>query len=335
LHGATIVLYSGSPTHPDPTGLWTVAGSTRASGLTMGSAFVRGCLRVGARLGDVRGLERLRLVNPTGSPLTPASWSWLTTELGEGVRVDSTCGSTEVCTAFFGGSRLLPVRSGEISCSSLGVKAEAWDAIGRPVVENVGEFVITAPMPSMPVALWDDPDAKRIRGAYFDRYPGAWCQGDSITIRADGAVVVRGRSDAMLSRGWVRMRSAEIYGVVEQFDEIADSLVVGVEQADGGYYMPLFVTLSDDAELDDGLVVRLREEIRRSLSPRHVPDEVIRVPAIPLTPTGRKLEVPVKRMLQGACPAEAAAYGAIDRPEALEWYAQFTRRRGSEQAAMV
>jgi acetoacetyl-CoA synthetase len=333
LHGATIVLYSGSPGYPDASGLWRVAERTRATVLAMGSAFVTGCQKSGVRLRDAIGLEALRLVIPTGSPLPPRGWSWLQDELDARVRIDSICGGTDVCTAFFGGSRLLPVHAGEISGRWLGIKAEAWDGDGRPVVDQVGEFVITAPMPSMPLALWNDPGGERLHDSYFSRYPGAWHQGDWITIRSNGAVVVHGRSDATLNRGGVRMGSAEIYAAVEHLDEIADSLIVGVELPDGGYYMPLFVVLSDGAELNESLLSVISAEIRTRLSPRHVPDEVVRAPAVPRTLTGKKLEVPIKRILQGASPKHAAALGAIDRSDVLDWYAAFAAERLAARGA--
>jgi acetoacetyl-CoA synthetase len=328
LHGATIVLYDGSPACPDAGGLWRVAARTGATILGMGSAYAAACAKAGVTLEGPRSPDALRTVIPTGSPLPPAAWSWLHDQLGPPVRIDSVCGGTDVCTAFFGGSPLLPVHAGEISCRWLGVRAEAWGPDGRPLVDEVGEFVVTAPMPSMPVSLWDDPDGRRYREAYFDVYPGVWRQGDWITITSRGSVIVWGRSDATLNKGGVRAGSAEVYGVVDGFDEIADSLVVGVEQPDGGYWMPLFVVLAEGARLDDGLLTKLRSAIRSQLSPRHVPDEVVAAPAVPRTLTGKKLEVPVKRILQGVAPEDAAATGSIEDPEALRWYARFARRRG-------
>jgi acetoacetyl-CoA synthetase len=328
IHGATIVSYDGSPAHPGADALWAVAARTRASVVGLGSAYVTGCTRSGAvPEGDGRDLGALRTLIPTGSPLPPRGWRWLDEQFAGRVRIDSICGGTDVCTAFFGGSPLLDVRAGEISCRWLGVKAEAWSEDGRPVVDEVGEFVVTAPMPSMPIGFWDDADGSRYRAAYFERFPGVWRQGDWITITSRGGVVVSGRSDATLNRGGVRMGSAEIYAVVERLDEIADSLVVGVEEPDGGYYMPLFVVPREGEEVDGALRDALVAAIRSDLSPRHVPDEIVVAPAIPRTLTGKKLEVPVKRVLQGVPVAAAASLGAVDRPDVLDWYARFAAGR--------
>jgi acetoacetyl-CoA synthetase len=323
LHGSTIVLYNGSPAHPGADGLWQVAAATGATVLGMGSAFVTRCEKAGVDVGKL-DLGALRIVIPTGSPLPPSGWRWLSAQLGDDVRIDSICGGTDVCTAFFGGSELLPVQLGEISCRWLGVSARSFSADGAEIHDEVGEFVVTAPMPSMPVGLWNDPDGARYRAAYFELFPGVWRQGDWITIASTGAVTVSGRSDATLNRDGVRLGSAEIYGAVERLPQIADSLVVGLELSDGGYYMPLFVVTDEaqDAEMLSGAVKRA---IRDELSPRHVPDEVIAVPAIPRTLTGKKLEVPVKRILQGTAPERAAAAGSIDHPDALAWFAEFAR----------
>jgi acetoacetyl-CoA synthetase len=331
LHGSTVVLYDGSPTHPATDGLWRLAADTGATVLGMGSAYVTGCQKAGVELRSDLDLGALRTVIPTGSPLPHSGWRWLERELGNDVRIDSICGGTDVCTAFFGGSELLPVQRGEISCRWLGVDARALDATGAEVHDSVGEFVITAPMPSMPTGLWGDKDGQRLRAAYFDDFPGMWRQGDWITISSRGAVTVSGRSDATLNRGGVRMGSSEIYGAVERLPEIVDSLVVGVELEAGDYYMPLFVVATPAADPDE-LRASVRGAIREHLSPRHVPDEVVIVPAIPRTLTGKKLEVPVKRILQGMAPEQAAAVGAIDRPEALAWFAEFAEARRSRAA---
>jgi acetoacetyl-CoA synthetase len=320
LHGSTIVLYNGSPAHPGPDGLWRIAAATGATVLGMGSAFATRCEKAGVELGEL-DLSTLRIVIPTGSPLAPSGWRWLHAQLGGDVRIDSICGGTDVCTAFFGGSELLPVHLGEISCRWLGVSAHAFSEDGAEIHDEVGEFVVTTPMPSMPIGLWNDPDGARYRAAYFERFPGVWRQGDWITISSTGAITVSGRSDATLNRGGVRIGSAEIYGAVERLPQVLDSLVVGVELEDGEYYMPLFV-VAEEAD-HEALAAAVNRSIRDELSPRHVPDEVIAVPAIPRTLTGKKLEVPVKLILQGMAPERAAAAGSIDQPEALAWFAAF------------
>jgi acetoacetyl-CoA synthetase len=330
LHGTTIVLYDGSPSLGDPGALWRVAAATGATVLGMGSAYAAACQRADVSL-DVLALDGLRTVIPTGSPLGPAGWRWLSEQLGPAVRIDSICGGTDVCTAFFGGSELLPVWAGEASCRWLGIGAHAFDPDGHELIGEVGEFVLTVPMPSMPIALWGDRDGARYRSTYVDTYPGVWRQGDWISISARGSVRILGRSDATLNRGGVRLGSAEIYAAVDGLEEVADSLVVGVEQPDGGYWMPLFVVSDADA---DELRERITLAIRAALSPRHVPDEVIKVPAIPRTLTGKKLEIPVKRILQGMPSDQAAATGSVDHPEALAFFAQFAagRRHGSARA---
>jgi acetoacetyl-CoA synthetase len=327
LHGSTIVLYEGSPSYPHADSLWERAAEVGTTVLGMGSAYATGCRKAGATPGAHLDLSSLRTVLPTGSPLPLHGWRWLEQELPAGTRIDHVCGGTDVCTAFIGGSPLLPVYEGEIAGRWLGVKAEAFDQAGRPVIGQLGEFVMTEPMPSMPIGLWNDPDGSRCREAYFDTFPGVWRQGDWVTISDRGTLVVSGRSDATLNRGGVRLGSAEIYGVVEGLPTVRDSLVVGIEQPDGGYYMPMFVVASDAAASVDELADEIRKAIRADLSPRHVPDEIVLVPAVPRTLTGKKLEVPVKRILTGAEVHEVAAAGAFDPPDALDWFAEFARRR--------
>jgi acetoacetyl-CoA synthetase len=321
LHGATPILYNGSPAHPRHDALWSIAKMTGATIMGIGSAYVSGCQKSGLELDEP--LAALRTVIPTGSPLAPSGWDWLEQQLPPATRIDSICGGTEVCTAYFGGNPLLPVYSGEISARGLGVKAESWSLSGVAQQDALGEFVITEPMPSMPLALWDDKDGRRYRDSYFDVFPGVWRQGDWIAISPRGTVTVSGRSDATLNRHGVRIGSAEIYAVVEQFPEVADSLVVGVEHGDGNYHMPLFVVMAPGATLDDELRSTITTRISARLSPRHVPDSIVAAPAVPRTLTGKKLEVPVKRLLQGDHMEDAVAFGAVDDVAALHWYAQY------------
>jgi acetoacetyl-CoA synthetase len=331
LHQAVVIQYDGSPVHGGTDKLWCVAAETRATLLGMGSAYAAGCQKAGVDLGPVRAAGTLRTVIPTGSPLAPAGWRWLHEQLGPRVRIDSVLGGTDVCTVFFGGTPLQPVVLGEISGRWLGVHAEAYDGSGQAITDAVGEFVLVAPMPSMPVSFWNDPDGSRYRSAYFDVFPGVWRQGDWITITSRGTVLAFGRSDATLNRAGVRLGSAEIYAVVEGLPEVADSLVAGVELPDGEYYMPLFVVPAPDVVVDDELRAAIAAALRSELSPRHVPDEIVDVPAIPRTLTGKKLEVPVKRILQGVPSERAAAAGALDRPEAIQWFERFARERLSRK----
>jgi acetoacetyl-CoA synthetase len=332
LHGSTIVLYEGSPSYPRVDSLWEHAARVGATVLGMGSAYAAGCEKAGADPASRLDLGALRTVIPTGSPLALSGWRWLQEQLPPHVRIDHVCGGTDVCTAFIGGSPLLPVYEAEIPGRWLGVKAESFDAAGNSVVGELGEFVMTEPMPSMPVGLWNDPDGRRYRDAYFGEFPGVWRQGDWITISDRGTLVVSGRSDATLNRGGVRLGSAEIYSVVEGLPGVQDSLVVGIEQPDGGYYMPLFVVPSESADDAEQLAGTVRDAIRADLSPRHVPDEIVIAPAVPRTLTGKKLEVPVKRILSGAAVEDVAATGAVDKPDVLTWFQEFARRRTAASA---
>ena len=226
-------------------------------------------------------------------------------------------------TAFIGSSPVVPVVAGELSCLCLGAAIEAWEEGGEAVIGSAGELVITKPMPSMPVYFWNDPDGERYRSAYFDKYPGVWCHGDWITITDRGSVVVHGRSDATLNRGGIRMGSAEIYNAVEGMPEIRDCVVVGVERDDGGYWMPLFVALAEGAELDDDLRARIVGAVRSKASPRHVPDAILVVPGVPRTMTGKRLEIPIKRILLGANPSDVVSPTAVDHPELLGDFAAY------------
>jgi len=329
----TIVLYDGSPTHPTTDGLWRVAAEAGVNVLGAGAGYLLACAKEDAERGLKPGaaypLDQLRAVGATGSPLPASGFRWVQEGLGRPVPVVSISGGTDVCTAFIGGCAILPVVAGELSCICLGAAIEAWVGERQPVIGEEGELVITEPMPSMPVSFWDDGDRSRYRAAYFEKYPGVWCHGDWITITDRGSVVVHGRSDATLNRFGIRMGSAEIYGAVECMPEVHDCLVVGVEQDDGGYWMPLFVHLADGVELDDELRSRIAAEIRRHASPRHVPDDILAVPGIPRTLTGKRLEVPIKRILLGAAPGEAVQLSSLDRPELLDAFVAYRRVRVS------
>jgi acetoacetyl-CoA synthetase len=241
------------------------------------------------------------------------------------VLLSSISGGSDVCTAFVGGCPLVPVRAGEISCRYLGARVEAYDEAGRSVVGEQGELVITAPMPSMPVGFWGDEDGSRLRAAYYERHPRVWTHGDWITLYPDGASVISGRSDATLNRGGVRMGTAELYAVVEALPEVADSLVVHLEDADGGPgRLVLFLVPAAGSVVDDDLRARIARALRTELSPRHVPDEIHEVPGVPRTLSGKKLEVPVKRILAGAAPDTAASRGSLANPEVLDAYTGLT-----------
>ena len=325
LVGATIVCYDGSPNYPKPDALWDIASRVGATVLGTSPGYVLGCAKAGAVPRTEHDLSALRTVGITGSSLPPSSSLWLRDNVGDRVQVASISGGTDVVSAFIGGVRTVPVWPGELSAPFLGVALDAWDESGKPVRGEVGELVITKPMPSMPVSFWNDPDGSRYRSAYFEMFPGVWRHGDWITITDHGSIVVHGRSDSTLNRHGIRMGSADIYQAVERLPEIAEALVIGAEQPDGGYWMPLFVVLADDAELTDELRDRIKRTIRDEVSPRHVPDEIIVAPGIPHTRTGKKLEVPIKKLFQGADPARVVEKSAVDDPALLDWYANLKR----------
>ncbi|MGW5725763.1 acetoacetate--CoA ligase [Nocardia beijingensis] len=321
LTGATIVTYDGSPTAPAPDALWRIAAEVGATVLGASPGYVLACIKAGSVPRADHDLSALRTVGITGSSLPTSSALWLGENVGEHVQVSSISGGTDVVSAFIGGVRTVPVWPGELSAPFLGVALDAYDPEGRPVRGEVGELVVTAPMPSMPVSFWRDEDGKRYHDAYFDMFPGVWRHGDWITITDHHSVIVHGRSDSTLNRHGIRMGSADIYQSVERLPEIAEALVIGAEQPDGGYWMPLFVTLAPGAELTDELKTRVTSTIRTEVSPRHVPDEIILAPGIPHTRTGKKLEVPIKKLFQGADPSRVVERSAVDNPDLLDWYA--------------
>lgn len=327
LVGATIVCYDGSPTYPHADSLFDLAARTGTTVLGTSPGYVLACIKAGVVPRRDHDLSALRTIGITGSSLPPSSALWLRDNVGERVQVNSISGGTDVVSAFIGGVRTVPVWPGELSVPFLGAAVDAWDESGRPVRGEVGELVITAPMPSMPVSFWHDPDGTRYRAAYFEMFPGVWRHGDWITVTDHGSIVVHGRSDSTLNRHGIRMGSADIYQAVEQLPEIAEALVIGAEQPDGGYWMPLFVTLAPGAELTDELKQRINATIRAEVSPRHVPDEIIAAPGIPHTRTGKKLEVPIKKLFQGADPDRVVERSAVDNADLLTWYAEVPARK--------
>ncbi len=321
LVGATVVCYDGSPSAPTPDALWELAARTRTTVLGTSPGYVLSCIKAGVRPRDDHDLSALRAVGVTGSSLPPSSSIWLGENAGEHVQVNSLSGGTDMVTAFVGGVPTVPVWPGELSVPFLGAAVDSWDPTGHPIRGEVGELVITEPMPSMPVKFWNDPDGSRYRAAYFEHFPGVWRHGDWITITDHGSIVMHGRSDSTLNRHGIRMGSADIYQAVESLPEITEALIIGAELPDGGYWMPLFVVLAAGVELTDELTERINRTIRSEVSPRHVPDVIIAAPGVPHTRTGKKLEVPIKRLFQGADPAKVVERTAVDDPDLLDWYA--------------
>jgi acetoacetyl-CoA synthetase len=328
LSDAAIVLFDGNPGHPDMGVLWDLAERARVTCFGTSASFISSCMKAGVEPATGRDLSALRSVGSTGSPLAPEGFRWIYEQLGSDTWLFSTSGGTDLCTAFVGGNPLLPVYEGELQCRVLGAAVEAWDEQGQELVDEVGELVLTEPMPSMPLYLWNDPEGERYRESYFSMYPGVWRHGDWIEITSRGTAIIYGRSDSTINRGGIRMGTAEIYSAVLSLDEIVDALVV---DADG--WMPLFVVLVQNAELDDGLVGRIAQRVREDCSPRHVPNEVLAVPAIPRTLSGKVLEVPVKKILLGAPPEQAASRDSLANPQALDWFVEFAAQRLSGAAA--
>jgi acetoacetyl-CoA synthetase len=324
---ASIVLYDGSPAEPDLGALWDLAERAGVTCFGTSAPYIDGCMKARVKPTEGRDLSRLRSVGSTGAPLSPAGFRWIYDELPDDVWLFSTSGGSDVCTSFVGGVPTLPVHEGELQARSLGASVEAWDEDGTPLVGEVGELVLTKPMPSMPVCFWNDPDGVRYRESYFDVFPGVWRHGDWIELTERGTAIIYGRSDATINRGGIRMGTSEIYGAVLALDEVQDALVVDLPGADGVGYMPLFVVLREGVELDDALVRRIRTRVREDCSPRHVPDEVLRIAAVPRTRSGKALEIPVKRILMGRPAREVASFASLANPEALEWFEQLARER--------
>jgi acetoacetyl-CoA synthetase len=328
LVGSTVVTFDGNPAWPTLAGLWRLAAETRATYLGSSPPYLMACRKAGLTPGHDLNLGALRGVGSTGSPLPAAGFEWVHDAVSDTIPVGSLSGGTDMCTGFLGPSPLVPVWAGEISCRMLGARVEAFDETGRSVVGREGELVITAPMPSMPVGLWGDADGSRLREAYFSAYPGVWRHGDWITITERGSCIVTGRSDATLNRGGVRIGTAEFYGIVEALTEVADSLVVHLEDAGGGPgELLLFVVPRAGVEVDEALRRAVSGALRAELSPRHVPDAIIEVAAVPRTLSGKKLEVPVKRILLGAPADVAASKEALADPRALAPFEALARER--------
>ncbi len=342
---AAIVLYDGSPAYPDLGVIWDLAARTSMTCLGTSAGFLSSCQKQGLDVGREHDLSSLRSIGSTGSPLPPEAFEWVYGHVKDDVWLFSTSGGTDVCTAFVGGCPLLPVYMGELQCRALGCGVEAWDERGNSVVDEVGELVLTEPLPSMPLYFWGDtPGAargeadgngsahivgERYRESYFSMYPGTWRHGDWIRITPRGGAVIYGRSDATINRQGVRMGTSEIYRAAGAIEEVVDALVVDVPRgADGAedLWMALFVVLRDGLELDEELKARIARRIREDCSPRHVPNDILQIADVPRTLSGKVLEVPVKRILMGAPAAEAASVDSLANPHALDYFVALAAR---------
>jgi acetoacetyl-CoA synthetase len=319
---AAIVLYDGNPGHPDMGVLWDLAERADVTTFGTSASYVAACMKAGVEPGAGRDLSRLKAVGSTGSPLSPEGFDWIYEHLGADTWLFSTSGGTDLCTAFVGGVALLPVYRGELQGRALGAAVEAWDEDGNSVLDEVGELVVTEPMPSMPVRFWGDDDGSRYRASYFEHYPGVWRHGDWIEITSRGTAVIYGRSDSTINRSGIRMGTSEIYRAVLSLNEIVDALVVDIPRPGTEGWMPLFVVLREGAELNDELRREITHRVRSQCSPRHVPDEVFPIAEVPRTLSGKILEVPVKRILMGTPPEKAASRDSLANPSALDYFVE-------------
>ncbi len=325
LTGCTLVLYDGSPSHPDMNVLWQLAEETGMTYFGTSAAYITACIKAGIEPGRDYDLTRLRAVGSTGSPLSGDGFRWIYENVHQDLALESVSGGTDLCTPFVGGCRILPVHVGEIQCSYLGAKVEAFNEAGESVIDQVGELVITEPMPSMPLFFWNDADGQRYRASYFEMFPGIWRHGDWIKFNQRGACVIYGRSDSTIKRHGVRMGTSEIYQAVDKIAEIADSLVVDLEALGQESYMPLFIVLREGAVLDDALKDRIRQRIRQEISPRHVPNDIFAIEEVPRTLSGKKMEVPVRKILMGFPLEQAANLDAMRNPESIQPFVDLAR----------
>ena len=325
LSGSTIILYNGSPAFPTLDRLWDLAERSGMTYFGLSPAFVAACITAGIVPSQQHNLTRIRGIGSTGAPLPVSAFEWLYSSVHDNFALESLSGGTDLCTAFVGGCRLKPVYAGEIQGASLGAKVEAWNSKGESVIGEVGELVIAAPMPSMPVKFWRDSDGARYRASYFEQFPGVWRHGDWIQFNEAGGCVIYGRSDATINRKGIRMGTSEIYACVEAIQGIVDSLVVDLELLGRDSFMPLFVILAEGYELDDSLRQTINKQLRHSLSPRHVPDAIYQVAELPYTLSGKKLEIPVRRILLGHSLEQAVNLGAIRNPESIHYFIELAK----------
>ncbi|MGC2029462.1 MAG: acetoacetate--CoA ligase [Steroidobacteraceae bacterium] len=321
------VLYDGNPAYPGPDALWKVIEESGATLFGTSPAYIDLQRKAGIVPKERFNFDRLEAVTLAGSPVSAECMQWVYENVKEDLWVASGSGGTDCCTGFVGGVSTLPVYAGEIQARALGCAAFAYDEQGREIIDEVGELVITQPMPSMPVSFWNDPDGQRYRESYFDVYPGIWRHGDFVRFNQRGGVYVLGRSDSTLNRHGIRIGTAEIYRSLAMIEEIDDALIVNLDLPGGKFFMPLFVTLRGGRILDEALTRRVAEQLRRDYSPRHVPDKIYQVQAIPYTLTGKKLEVPVRRILMGVDPEKAANRAALMNPAALDYFIDYAKNQ--------
>lgn len=325
----TVVLYDGSPAWPDMHVLWKFAEQAKINHFGTSAGFILANMKADLHPGKDFDLSSLRSIGSTGSPLPPEGFDWIYKEIKSDVWLASISGGTDVCSAFVGGNPLWPVHMGEIQCRALGCKLESFDEAGQSVTEEVGEMVITKPMPSMPVFFWNDKNFERYTESYFDMYPGVWRHGDWTKITSREGIIIYGRSDATLNRGGVRIGTSEVYRAVDKIKAVKDSLIICIEKPGGEYYMPLFVMMQNGIELTDDIKKQINHTLRADYSPRHVPDEIIAIPDIPYTISGKKTEAPVKKILMGKNPEQVINPGALKNPESLKFFIELFKNSGT------
>lgn len=329
LVGATIAIYDGSPSWPDWNRLWQFVGETKATFFGAGAAFYANCQKAGVEPRKVADLSALRSIGSTGSPLSEDSYAWIYDKLDKSVWLTSISGGTDFAGAFVAGCVLKPVYAGEMQVRCLGADIQAFDDNGKTLHNEVGELVCVAPIPSMPLFLWNDTDGKRYHDSYFDMYPGIWRHGDWIRITPRGGAVIYGRSDATINRYGLRLGTSEIYRAVEELPEVLDSLVVDLEYLGRESYMPLFVVLRPGLALDAALKDRINQAIRKAVSARFVPNDIFQVAEVPRTLSGKKLEVPVKKILLGQAAEKVSNPGTMVNPGSLAWFVEFVKQRAA------
>lgn len=322
-----MVLYDGSPGYPDIRALWKFIEDSGIHHFGTSAGYILANMKEGVRPGKEFKLHALRSIGSTGSTLPPEAFEWVYQEVKRDVWLTSMSGGTDVCSAFVGGNPTGPVYSGEIQCRALGCKLEAFDEMGKSVIEEVGEMVITEPMPSMPIYFWNDPQFVRYSESYFEMFPGIWRHGDWICVTERSGVIIYGRSDATLNRGGVRIGTSEIYRAVDKIKEVKDSLIICIEKEGGKFWMPLFVVMQDEIKITPEIKNKIIETIRGENSPRHVPDEILVVPDIPYTISGKKTETPVKKVLMGKDPGAVLNTGALKNPSSMDFFVSLAKQK--------
>lgn len=328
LSGASVILYNGSPAYPDMNALFDLAETSGMTYFGTSAAFVSACIKADIQPNQAYDLSKIRAVGSTGSPLTLDGFQWVYDNINSDLALESLSGGTDLCTAFVGGARTEPIYAGEIQGASLGAKVQAFDTEGNSVINEVGELVITEPMPSMPLFFWGDDAMERYKSSYFEMYDGIWRHGDWIKFNERGGCIIYGRSDSTINRQGIRMGTSEIYAVVEAFDEILDSLIIDLEFRGRESFLPLFVVLREDAELTDDLQKRIKAALRKEVSPRHAPDAIIPIDEVPYTLSGKKMEVPIRKILLGIDVEKAANVGAMRNPESIQFFKDYAKTLG-------